>query len=66
MSNNKEYMNEYMKRRYRERRELAFKALGGVCINCGGSNSLEIDHVDREGVPQNKKFSKFWNIALAL
>lgn len=59
-----EYMNDYMKRRYRERRALAFELLGGHCVNCGTDQSLEIDHVEREGVPQNQKFGKLWNMAL--
>ena len=64
MSNSNEYMNDYMKRRYRQRRELAIQTLGGECVVCGSNDDLEIDHIEREGVPHNKKFSKFWNMAL--
>lgn len=61
---NNAYMNDYMKRRYRKRRELAFEILGGRCVGCGTTEQLEIDHIEREGVPSNKKFAHFWNMAI--
>lgn len=56
------YMNEYMKRRYRQRRELAFKILGGKCVLCGSVDNLEIDHIERSY--QIFNFSKTWNCAI--
>jgi hypothetical protein len=41
------YMREYMKRRYHERRTLAIEYLGGQCVKCGSKEKLEIDHIDR-------------------
>lgn len=42
-----EEMRLYM-RGYRERRRAEAKqSLGGVCNNCGGTDNLEFDHVDR-------------------
>lgn len=39
-------MNNYMKNRWSTRRAKAVDVLGGVCVNCGATNSLEFDHVD--------------------
>lgn len=47
MPKTKEQMCEYMKARYKQRRELAYAKLGGVCAKCGSIERLEIDHVDR-------------------
>ena len=44
--NSNEYMNEYMKRRYKQRRQLAIEELGGKCVRCGSSRNLEFHHVD--------------------
>ena len=56
-----EYMNDYMKRRYHERREEAFEILGGSCVKCGREDMFEIDHID----PSQKEFniSKLWSIS---
>lgn len=35
-------------RRYLERREFALAELGGKCVKCGSTDSLEIDHISRE------------------
>lgn len=44
--NSNEYMNEYMKRRYKQRRRLAIEELGGECVRCGSPKNLEFHHVD--------------------
>jgi hypothetical protein len=31
---------------YRRRRKIALIALGGVCVECGSSDHLELDHID--------------------
>lgn len=55
------YMSEYMLKRYYARRAEAFEVLGGICMQCGTSESLEIDHID----PSTKSFDlgTFWNCA---
>lgn len=44
MSN--KYMNDYMKTRYLRRRLEVIEKLGGRCVNCGSTDSLEFDHID--------------------
>lgn len=44
MSN--EYMRAYMNRRYVKRRQMAIVFLGGLCVRCGSTDSLNFDHVD--------------------
>lgn len=39
-------MNNYMKNRWIRRRAEAVEFLGGKCIKCGTSESLEFDHID--------------------
>lgn len=46
-------MNEYMKDRWRKRRAAAIEQLGGLCIDCGGTERLEFDHRD----PAEKSFT---------
>lgn len=46
---NKEYMREYMKKRYHTRVALAKKLLGGECSRCGSTDRLQFDHKDRSG-----------------
>ncbi len=46
-------MNEYMKERYRKRRNEAIERLGGCCVNCGSDKDLEFDHKD----PETKSFT---------
>jgi hypothetical protein len=44
-------MREYMKRRWRLRRQVAIAFLGKKCVRCGRADSkkrkLEFDHIDR-------------------
>lgn len=40
------YMNEYMKARYKKRREEVIIKLGGECKNCHSVDNLELDHID--------------------
>lgn len=59
MANSNEYMAAYMLQRYHDRRNAAIKELGGVCIVCGSTDNLEIDHID----PKTKtmSISKMWS-----
>ena len=41
-----EYQRAYQQARYVVRREIAVRRLGGVCTDCGSSDSLEFDHID--------------------
>jgi hypothetical protein len=50
MSN--EYHLDYNLSRYRERRNLMLEYLGGACVECGTTDSLEIHHID----PDTKSF----------
>lgn len=47
VSNDNEYMREYMKKRYYRRRAAAIEQLGGRCVDCGSTENLQFDHVDR-------------------
>lgn len=40
------YMNDYMKRCWKRRRENAVKLLGGKCVVCGKTEELEFDHIE--------------------
>lgn len=61
----RQYMKDYMLRRYHERRARAIEKLGGKC-KCGREDGLQFDHID----PQSKSFTiaklssvkeeKFW------
>lgn len=53
VSNDREYMREYMKQYSAKRRQKALDLLGGVCVVCGTSENLEIDHID----PSTKSFT---------
>lgn len=44
---NREYMRNYMRLRWRARREKAIQQLGGRCAVCGRGDTLEFDHVER-------------------
>lgn len=59
-----EYMREYMKRRYHQRRAKAFEILGNKCTHCGSTDKLEIDHIN----PKDKliPLNKLWNIMYGL
>ena len=65
MSRNKENYNEYQRKyqlaRYHRRRTAAILALGGKCKVCGGTELLELDHID----PEDKSFgiSKLWSVS---
>jgi 5-methylcytosine-specific restriction endonuclease McrA len=58
------YMNKYMKARYKARREYILESLGNKCNQCGSLENLEIDHIN----PLIKKisFSKNWNTKIDL
>ncbi len=43
----RKYMREYTLKRYHERRSEAIALLGGKCMVCGSTTTLEIDHVER-------------------
>lgn len=40
--------SDYMRERYRNKREQVIKELGGKCVSCGSKNKLELDHKDRK------------------
>lgn len=42
-----EYMRQYMKRYRDQRRADAIELLGGRCVDCGSTEDLEFDHIDR-------------------
>lgn len=46
MTNSNEYMRDYMRIQYHERRREAYECLGGLCTVCSTENDLEIDHID--------------------
>lgn len=41
-----EYMNSYMKDRWTRRRIQAVEFLGGMCVKCGRTDTLEFDHIN--------------------
>lgn len=47
MANSNEYMAAYMNARYHRRRAEAVELLGGRCVQCGSTDALELDHIDR-------------------
>lgn len=61
MANSNAYMNDYMKRRYHERKLEAISLLGGRCFNCSSTRNLELDHIDRK--LKNFSLSKLWSIS---
>jgi 5-methylcytosine-specific restriction endonuclease McrA len=48
----KQYMKDYMLKRYHERRDKAIERLGGKC-KCGSISDLQFDHIN----PTTKKFT---------
>ncbi len=42
------YIKNYLKRRYDERRSLAIQILGGRCVKCGATDDLQFDHIVHE------------------
>lgn len=55
------YMATYMRRRYHQRRALAISLLGGSCANCGTTDRLEIDHIDRTA--KKLDLAGLWSVA---
>ena len=53
MTNTKEYMREYMLKRYHRRRAHAIEVLGSKCIDCDSEDNLEFDHAN----PEDKSFN---------
>jgi 5-methylcytosine-specific restriction endonuclease McrA len=41
-----DYMRDYMRNRYHEKRQNMIQELGGKCAACGDTNDLHIDHID--------------------
>lgn len=54
-----DYMREYMLNRYYQKRKQAIELLGSVCVDCGSTTELEVDHVD----PSKKlvEIGKIWS-----
>ena len=46
--NKREYNLQYRRNKRKERRSIALEMLGGKCVNCGTTDQLEFDHIDRE------------------
>lgn len=47
MAKDKEYMRQYMAKRYKRRKAAAIEQLGGKCVYCGSTEDLQFDHIDR-------------------
>lgn len=62
MANSNEYMNNYMKKRYKERRELALEIIGNTCVKCENTVNIEIDH--KYWSDKTFNFSKQWNCSM--
>lgn len=58
------YMATYLKARYHQRRQRAISLLGGKCAQCGSSERLELDHIDR--AEKTFDFAKIWSRRLAI
>jgi len=59
-----EYMRKYMLERYYRRRAAAIEQLGGKCIDCGNTESLEFDHaIARDKVLDLGKAFSGWSDA---
>lgn len=43
-----EYMREYQKRKYEQRRSMFISELGGKCVQCDSVENLEFDHISKE------------------
>lgn len=48
-------MRDYMRNKYKQRREDAISSLGGKCEHCGATENLEFDHINAK----EKSFSLF-------
>lgn len=57
----KDKHKQYELVRYHKKRQKAIEILGGKCVNCGSTESLEIDHIN----PDEKEFniSKIWSLS---
>lgn len=53
-------MNEYMKKRYKQRREEIIAVLGGKCKICASQEELQLDHIRWED--KEIKLNKLWNL----
>lgn len=53
------YHRVYQLRRYHERMERFRQLLGGVCMQCGSTKNLHIDHIDPKS--KDRKISHAWN-----
>lgn len=53
MANDKEYMRQYMAKRYKRRKAAAIEQLGGKCVKCSSTEELHFDHID----PETKLFT---------
>jgi hypothetical protein len=52
----KEYMREYMRKRYHDKRKKLIEELGGKCVSCGITENLHIDHIDSKRKKENGGF----------
>lgn len=57
------YMRVYILKRYHDRRAAAIVSLGGVCVECGATEELEIDHIDP--ATKTMSISKMWSVSKA-
>ncbi len=53
------YMRDYMLARYHEWRKFVLDTLGGKCVDCGATENLELDHVERSEKSYN--LAKIWS-----
>lgn len=58
----KDYIAKYNLARYKQRMADAIEILGGVCVVCGSTKDLQLDHLN----PSTKKFNlgKLWSTNL--
>lgn len=50
-------VREWSADRWRRNRAEGIELLGGVCVECGGTDRLNVDHID----PRTKTSSNFWS-----
>lgn len=55
-----EINRKYLLDRYYKQRALFIKYLGGKCVICGGTEDLEIDHIDR--TKKSFRVSQLWPV----
>lgn len=56
-----EYMRVYILARYHRRRAEAKTYLGGKCQNCGATDDLDFDHIDRN--TKVGSIAKIWSVS---